>query len=419
MPAPRYTLDLLQEACGEYDAILRETYESCNATTLIRFTCKCGQEGEKRMRSIVDQNGMTCNSCSQKQKVETQKKTCLERYGVEHTSLVPEIKAKIDATNLARYGTTTPQFLPEIRQKVIETNLKKYGVTCTVHAPEIKKKVIATNLARFGTEYAFQAESVKEKSRATTLERYGVEHASAAPDVKEKVAQTNLARRGVRSAMQSEEVRQKAYATNMAKYGVKVARQAPEIKEKAKQTCLKRYGVDHPLKVPAFRQKAKDTLMKNYGVQHIMHSPTLKERMRQSNLCKYGVPYTCQVASIMEKIQRNSKNYKSYTMPSGTVRRVQGYEPFALDDLLKTYTEDQIKTDRRDVPRIQYQGGGIQRVYFPDIFLPHENKIIEVKSSWTYQCKADNVAQKKQACLDQGYACEIWCYDGNRVRTVL
>lgn len=419
MPAPRYTLDLLQEACGEYEATLKETYERCNATTLIRFTCKCGQDGEKRMRSIIDNNGMICNSCTQKHKVETQKKTCLERYGVESTMMLPEVRAKIEATNMARYGSPYVMANPEIRQKVIETNIKKYGVACTVHATEIKKKVIATNLARFGVEHSFQAESVKAKSKATCKERYGVEHATSSPEIKEKVAQTNLERHGTRYLMQSEVIRQKAYATNMAKYGVKVARQAPAIKEKAKQTCLAKYGTDHPMKVPEFRQKTKDTLMKKYGVSHIMHSPAFKERMRQSNLHKYGVPYTCQVASIMEKIQRNSKKYKSYTMPSGTVRRVQGYEPFALDDLLKTYTEDQIKTDRRDVPRIQYQADGIQRVYFPDIFLPHENKIIEVKSSWTYQCKADNVAQKKQACLDQGYACEIWCYDGNRNRTVL
>lgn len=39
MPPPRYTLDLLQETCGKYEATLRETYESCNATTLIRFIC--------------------------------------------------------------------------------------------------------------------------------------------------------------------------------------------------------------------------------------------------------------------------------------------------------------------------------------------------------------------------------------------
>jgi len=39
-------------------------------------------------------------------------------------------------------------------------------------------------------------------------------------------------------------------------------------------------------------------------------------------------------------------------MPSGDIRKVQGYEPFALDILVKKYKEDDIKTDRKDIPRI-------------------------------------------------------------------
>jgi hypothetical protein len=104
-------------------------------------------------------------------------------------------------------------------------------------------------------------------------------------------------------------------------------------------------------------------------------------------------------------------------MPSGQIRKVQGYEPFALDALLKTYTEDQIKTDRRDVPRIPYTVDEKQRYYFPDIFIPHVNTIVEVKSTWTLKCKADNVDLKKKATKEKGYVYELWCFDGkgNRV----
>lgn len=104
-------------------------------------------------------------------------------------------------------------------------------------------------------------------------------------------------------------------------------------------------------------------------------------------------------------------------MPSGTIRKVQGYEPFALADLLTTYTEEQIKTDRADVPTIQYEtDDGKKRRYFPDIYIPHENRIIEVKSTWTYTCKTDNISQKQTACEAAGYKYETWCYDGKGVR---
>lgn len=303
------------------------------------------------------------------------------------------------------------------RKKIKADNLEKYGVTCAIHAPHIKEKVKATNLRKFGVEHSFQAESVKQKSKETSLQRYGVEHPISTQAVKDKVASTLLRKFGVTSSMQSPEVREKAYATNMRKYGVRIARQAQQFKEKAKQTLLDRYGVDHPMKVAAFKEKAKQTLKEHYGVEHTSQSPELKAKLIATNMAKYGVPYSCQAESVMEKIQRNSKKYKKYVMPSGAIRKVQGYEPYALNELLQLYTEEQLKTDRRDVPRIPYEVNGAQRYYFPDIYIPHEHKIIEVKSTWTYQCKEDNVLLKQQACIAAGYDYEIFCYDreGNRV----
>lgn len=115
----------------------------------------------------------------------------------------------------------------------------------------------------------------------------------------------------------------------------------------------------------------------------------------------------------MEKAQKNSKKYKEYTMPSGAIRNVQGYEPFALDILNKLYTEDEIKTDRKDVPRIKYTANDKCRYYFPDIYIPSKNMIIEVKSTWTYKCKQDNIKEKAEATIAAGYTYEIWVFDRN------
>ena len=119
----------------------------------------------------------------------------------------------------------------------------------------------------------------------------------------------------------------------------------------------------------------------------------------------------------MEKAQCNAKMFKEYKMPSGEIRKVQGFEPFALDELLKTYTEDQIKTDRKDVGRIPYKLDGKQKYYFPDIAIPHENKIIEVKSTWTYNIEPELIRSKAEATKAKGFDYEIWVFDskGNRV----
>jgi hypothetical protein len=101
-------------------------------------------------------------------------------------------------------------------------------------------------------------------------------------------------------------------------------------------------------------------------------------------------------------------------MPSGIIRKVQGYEPYALDELVKQYTEEQIKTDRKDVPRITYDIENNKHYYFPDIYIPEEKYIIEVKSTWTYKCKTDNIKQKAEAVKKLGYKYEIWVYDNKK-----
>ena len=40
-------------------------------------------------------------------------------------------------------------------------------------------------------------------------------------------------------------------------------------------------------------------------------------------------------------------------MPSGEIRRIQGYENFALDELIKIYSEDNIKTGKKNIPRVK------------------------------------------------------------------
>ena len=84
---------------------------------------------------------------------------------------------------------------------------------------------------------------------------------------------------------------------------------------------------------------------------------------------------------------------------------------------VKEYAEDDIYTDRKHVPRITYHINEISKYYFPDIYIKNHNKIIEVKSTWTYKCKRDNIQEKAEATRRAGYDYEIWIYDkkGNRV----
>ena len=143
----------------------------------------------------------------------------------------------------------------------------------------------------------------------------------------------------------------------------------------------------------------------------------IRNKIKETNLEKYSVEHAMQSSEIFEKAMTNSHRFKPFTMPSGTVRKVQGYEPFALRDLLLTNTEEQILTDRKAVGRIEYEVDGKKKYYFPDIFLPHEKKFIEVKSTWTAKQNPDLIEKKAEACRVKGFECEVWVYNakGERV----
>ena len=135
--------------------------------------------------------------------------------------------------------------------------------------------------------------------------------------------------------------------------------------------------------------------------------------MKQTNILKYGVEYAIQNSNIFIKSINNSYNKKEYILPfSENIIYVQGYEPLALDILFNNfYKEDEIKTNRKDIPIIKYTNNNKNSVYYPDIFIPIENKIIEVKSTWTYEKEIEKNNLKREACINVGYNFEFWIFN--------
>jgi len=247
---------------------------------------------------------------------------------------------------------------------------KQRNFGCETCAKVLKfQRIKNTMVNKYGIEYAAQSETFKDKMKETTLERYGVEHANQSEEVKEKIRQTNLEKYGVEYGLQSVEVKEKGRLTNLEKYGVEHNLQRPEIKEQIKQTCIKKYGVEH-------------------GSQ-----------------CK----------EIFEKMNKNSYYLKEYTLPSGNKIKIQGFEHFALDDLFQkeNMNENDIITGCKNVPTIWYNDySGKKHRHFVDIYIPSQNKCIEIKSTWTFTKQKEVVFLKLNAAKELGYLYEIWVYDG-------
>jgi hypothetical protein len=301
--------------------------------------------------------------------------------------------------------------------KCIYYILNKSGALCKECTTKIRvSKIKETFLKKYGVENVFQSPVIKEKIKQSNLEKYGVEHVSQTPEFREKIKQTCVKRYGGENPMCSEEVKEKIKKTNLERYGVEHISKTDDFKEKSKETCLERYGVKYVSQTPEFREKVKQTFIKHYGVDNPNKTSEVREKIKQTNLERYGVEFPSQCKEIQEKTQKNAKKYKEYSMPSGTIRKVQGYEPFALDELIKLYNESDIITDKKEIPRITYNINEKKKYYFPDIYIPTQNKIIEVKSDWTYKSKQDNIEEKANATKSAGYIYEIWIYDrkGNK-----
>ena len=101
---------------------------------------------------------------------------------------------------------------------------------------------------------------------------------------------------------------------------------------------------------------------------------------------RYGVRNVSQDPEIFEKIVKKSYTGKKYEFPSGKVIRIQGYEGYAINYLLKENIEETDLFFGKDIPTFHYvDDDQVHHVYHPDIFVKSLNMIVEVKSDYTYR----------------------------------
>lgn len=294
-------------------------------------------------------------------------------------SLLLYTKEHVDLTYSARanivYNGSRPKCVVCNNNTYFNRNRWEFGETCSV-------KCAANNIRR------------NDQIKNTVIEKYGVDNISKTGIFKEALKRHNL-----------------------EKYGVEHYFQTIDYKEKTMKTCQERYGVEHYTKTSDFKEKYVKTCHERYGVEHYAKTTDFKEKIKLTCQEKYGVSHHMQDLDIFEKQQKASYYYKDYILPSGVISRIQGYEDKALDELLKKYSEEEIIISNKDIfkkcGKFEYVQKGKVHRYYPDLFIPSENKIIEIKSSRTYQVQKEKNNLKKQSVIDKGYNFEFWVYDKN------
>jgi hypothetical protein len=219
---------------------------------------------------------------------------------------------------------------------------------------------------------------------------------------------THLQLYGVSNTSKSNITKQKKKDTTILNYGVENPSKSNIIKQKKKETTLKNFGVDNPLKNIDILNKSYETNLKKYGSIFPSKNQEVKDKTKLTNLKRFGVENPMQNSECFLKQQKSSFKLKEYTLPSGKKVKFQGYENKAIDLLLKSYNENDIIINDKEIKdiigEIWYIGEDNKKhKYYPDIFIISENKIIEVKSTWTYTLHEKMNLLKKKSCINTGF----------------
>jgi hypothetical protein len=174
---------------------------------------------------------------------------------------------------LEKYGVSHHLQLQETKEKQKKTNLERYGVDCALRD---KKKKEDGMMRKFGVKHSMQNSELREKSKQTCMNRYGVPYTLQSKEIQQKGVQTNLEKYGEKNPGRFGGVLNTKGM--MEKYGVKNPFQSEVIKDKIKKTYMRKYGVDSPIKVPMILEKI---------VAHSIETKTKNGTFGKGGRCKW------------------------------------------------------------------------------------------------------------------------------------
>jgi hypothetical protein len=443
----KYNLERLNKYCDENCITLLECYSDINLTknVVIKGNCiydNCENNFEKKFQNLI-KTGAYCSGCIKIISIKRIKKTFLEKYGSENILQLDFIKDKTNPNkftydklvnyckehNIILLNDYTNAKLTKksvINAKCQKQNcnlsvekifreIEKTGIYCKLCAEQNKQiKRKATCLKKFGVENAINSENIQNKIKQTNFKKYGVEYPFQSEQVKDKIKETLIERYGVNNPNKNTKIRDKGKQTCLERYGAEHILQTEQYKEKYKKIIMEKYGVKNVSQNEDIKQKKIETSLKHYGVKYPIQHEDIKQKRIETSLKKYGVKYPIQHPEVLDKNIKSNYKTKQYILPSGNMIYIQGYEHLALDELINEefINENDIIVGCKNVPTIWYVGNdGKNHRHYVDIFIPTQNRCIEVKSIWTAEKNKHNIYLKQQAAKDLGYNYEIWIYN--------
>lgn len=210
--------------------------------------------------------------------------------------------------------------------------------------------------------------------------------------------------------------RNKMKETYFNKTGFEHSAQNPECLDKMKITFLERNGVLSNFHRNEVQQTIIDNLFQKTGYVNQFQIPEVVERIKRERFDRTGYENPQQDPEVFLRTQRYKT--KELILPSNRKIKYQGYENIVINELLKTYNEDEIVFGK-NIPEIWYIFENKKKKYFPDLYIPSEELIIEVKSYYTYEKDLEKNLAKKQGCIQSGFNFQFWICSEKNIEEII
>lgn len=316
------------------------------------------------------------------------------------------IESKIDGR---QYCKTNGQFTRHLRQhNLTYQNYYEQFVT------GIEMKCCCGKSKTFYQQSETYAESCGDpicigKLISMTKQNWTTEQRFSDSNNKRKIA-------ALRTKEDIEKIRNNRIRTNNERYGVDYTTQSTQMISKSRLTKKERYGDEN-------YSNPKQT-SESWQKKTLDEIATITEKKRIACMHKYGVENPFFLPNVRAKSAIANSIGREFTMPSGKIIRVRGYEDATITELLKIFSEAEIIVDdtlrEYNLPVFTYTDSRRHSLkYYPDIYIPKENKIIEVKGRWWWDGKGKEKyknrlvknLKKRTAVLEAGYQYEVWLFE--------
>jgi hypothetical protein len=200
-----------------------------------------------------------------------------------------------------------------------------------------------------------------------------------------------LTRNGVELKTRKEIRNSDHYALNFKKRKYKVC--VPEIQKDIVEMYLK--------------QNSPEIIAKKYHVT----PKVIRHHLKKSGIkMRTAAESAQQNITKLRKMRKPTFAFRDFEHNGVIYNNIQGWEHFGIKYTAQNLctSNEEIIAGRVDaIPLINYNFNSKKRTYFPDIYIPHLNFLIEVKSTYTFRAHKELNLAKQQAAKNAGYKHQI------------